>query len=124
MSRLSSLEESSASVSEDLYLIEEILDERYNKKKRAKEYFIKWKGYSESDNTWEVEYNITNIALKTFYESRRLKLLDDSKILNLSENKEKNTSAHIKEPVSSETNNYINDNKKKKLRQILSNKKK
>ncbi|KAF7701623.1 Chromodomain Y-like protein 2 [Cucumispora dikerogammari] len=124
MSRLSSFEEGSASVSEESYLIEEILDERYNKKKRAKEYLIKWKGYGESDNSWEVEYNITNIALKTFYESKRLKLLNDSKIHNLSENKEKKTSAHIKEPMCSETNNYISDNKKKETSSNIEQKKK
>lgn len=49
-----------------LYEIEEILDNRYNETLGTKEYLIKWKGYSDSDNTWEVEKNISKVLLKKY----------------------------------------------------------
>lgn len=44
--------------SEDEYVVEKILDKRYNSKTKKTEYLIKWKGYNNpSDNTWEPEEN-------------------------------------------------------------------
>lgn len=40
------------------YVVEKILDKRYNRRKKRIEYLIKWAGYdSESENTWESAEN-------------------------------------------------------------------
>ncbi|CAG9534340.1 unnamed protein product [Cercopithifilaria johnstoni] len=44
--------------SEDEYVVEKILDKRYNRRKKRIEYLIKWAGYdNESENTWESAEN-------------------------------------------------------------------
>ncbi|CAG9540841.1 unnamed protein product [Cercopithifilaria johnstoni] len=40
------------------FVVEAILGERYNKRKKVKEYLLKWKGYSDAENTWEPEANL------------------------------------------------------------------
>ena len=42
--------------------MEEVLDARV--KRRKLEYFVKWKGYDESNNTWEPEGNLENAPTK------------------------------------------------------------
>ncbi|VIO88847.1 Uncharacterized protein BM_BM4730 [Brugia malayi] len=43
---------------DDEYVVEKILDKRYNRRKKRIEYLIKWAGYdSESENTWESAEN-------------------------------------------------------------------
>ena len=42
--------------------VEEVLDARV--KRRKLEYFVKWKGYDESNNTWEPEGNLENAPTK------------------------------------------------------------
>lgn len=40
------------------YVVEKILDKRYNRRKRRIEYLIKWAGYdNENENTWESAEN-------------------------------------------------------------------
>jgi hypothetical protein len=43
------------------YEVESIMDHRHARnKRRGYEFLIHWKGYSDADNTWEPEANLTN----------------------------------------------------------------
>ena len=50
----------------DLYLVEKIIKKRYNSQKHQYEYFVKWQGYSSTDNTWELPENIPNDMLDNY----------------------------------------------------------
>ena len=43
---------------EEEYVVEAIRGWRYDLAERRKEFFIKWKGYAEEENTWEPEENL------------------------------------------------------------------
>jgi len=42
------------------YEVENIIEERFNEDTGTKEYFVKWKGYTSKDNTWEPEDHLAN----------------------------------------------------------------
>ncbi|KAJ9511094.1 hypothetical protein QJQ45_013151 [Haematococcus lacustris] len=42
------------------YEVERIVNHRHVRAGKAKEYLVKWKGYEESDNTWEPASNLAN----------------------------------------------------------------
>lgn len=54
------------------YEVEEILDDNVNTKTKQPSYFIKWKGYSEEENTWEPKKNLAHAtALLKEYEASK-----------------------------------------------------
>ncbi|CAH2010598.1 unnamed protein product [Acanthoscelides obtectus] len=56
-----------ASTEPDEYFVERIIDSRVNEK-GIKEYYIKWSGYDEKDNSWEPEYNVNSPGLIKAFE--------------------------------------------------------
>ena len=54
---------------EEEYEVEKVVDKRINKDKV--EYWLKWKGYSSADNTWESEESLDCPELLQEYEKRR-----------------------------------------------------
>jgi hypothetical protein len=51
------------------YEVEEVLDERLNRRRKRREWLVKWKGYPSEENTWEPETNLKNAqdALDAFH---------------------------------------------------------
>merc|ERR1711881_269395 len=60
---------SSSSSSEDEYIVEEILDHRVTR--RGLEYYLKWKGFSKEESTWEPAANTDCRHLVAEYEEKR-----------------------------------------------------
>jgi hypothetical protein len=57
------------SYGDDVYKVDEILDRRRTEDDQW-EYLVKWKGYNQEENSWEVGPNISVNALKTFWKRR------------------------------------------------------
>ena len=75
---------------EEEYKVERILNHRRHGRSRRLQYFIKWKGYPESDNTWEPVNQIHALdLLKAYHRSNPL------------EDKRKSTAAVNRIPLSS-----------------------
>lgn len=55
----------------DPYIVERIVDKRFNAHKSQYEYLVKWLGYDTNENTWELPTNIPNNKLQQ-YEQRLL----------------------------------------------------
>lgn len=54
---------------EDVFIAEKIVKQR--KRKGKVEYLVRWKGYGEEDDTWEVAKNLPTILLKEWREERK-----------------------------------------------------
>lgn len=66
--------------SEDVYDVERIVDDRIYK--GEKQYLIKWVGYSESDNTWELKSNLFCTEMLEEYEKNKRDNAKKDKNLN------------------------------------------
>lgn len=66
---------------EDLFVVERLLNKRFSKENKCWEYEVKWQGYSELDNTWEPEENLSYIPeiVKNFNLSFEKKLASEKK---------------------------------------------
>ena len=63
---------------EEKYVIEEILNHRINRKGKL-EYYLKWKGFTDADNTWEPAENLNCPGLVNVYETERKKKIMNSR---------------------------------------------
>lgn len=82
---------------EDIFEVESILDKRENSK--GTEYYVKWRGYPTSANTWEPSANIMASDMIKKYEARIAKL-NDSKLNN--SRRQSGTPKRSREEVESE----------------------
>ena len=57
---------------EEEFVVEQILNHRVTKKGKL-EYYLKWKGFSNADNTWEPAENLNCKDLVDAYEALRVK---------------------------------------------------
>merc|ERR1712080_35037 len=71
-------EEEKEEEEEEEYIVEKILNHRFTKKGKL-EYFLKWKGFDDADNTWEPAENLNCQDLVEIYEAEREKKKKDKK---------------------------------------------
>jgi hypothetical protein len=55
----------------DVYEVAKVLNDRYNRKQRRREWLIRWRGYGEADDTWEPREHIHNTKTITDYDKKK-----------------------------------------------------
>lgn len=71
-------ESENTDLDDEEYVVEKIADKRVGKEGKF-EYLLKWKGYDDSENTWEPEENLDCPDLICQYESKQSKAKDKQK---------------------------------------------
>jgi hypothetical protein len=66
-SQLKLIRDPSPKPTHDVYVVEDIIDDRLNAEDK-REYLVKWKGFSDRDNTWEPRENFIDLDVIKRYE--------------------------------------------------------
>ena len=51
---------------EEPYHVEKVLEKRFHPQRQQYEFLVKWKGYIDDENTWELASNIPDKKLQDF----------------------------------------------------------
>jgi len=86
-----------SSSNKDVYDVERIVGKRLNKKGRP-EYFVKWKGYASTQNTWEPESHLANCRdlIEAFTDEQPKTKKSDKKVSPRRASRKSTSGAHTK----------------------------
>jgi len=98
---------------EEEFVVEKVVDTRMKSGKR--EYLLKWKGYPDSESTWEPEENLDCSELIAAYEEKAKKEREEKKKRKTKDGKEK-------DGTDSDANTSVSSKKKKKVTEEEENK--
>ena len=63
---------------DDPYIVERIIHKRFHPQRNQYEFLVKWRGYSETENTWELASNIPSEVLNNFEKDSRTEYVSRS----------------------------------------------